>query len=135
MNLDLQLDYWNRIGPTKACAHPVNVEEFRRWVPPSSRILDYGCGFGRALGILDSHGYNNLIGIEPSPEIIAAALQNFPTISFDVLTDYRNVELPDASIDAVLLFTVLTAVPTDDGQHAILSEITRLLRPGGVLYI
>jgi hypothetical protein len=30
---------------------------------------------------------------------------------------------------------VLTSVPSNEGQRAIVSEITRLLRPGGVLYI
>src|SRR5207237_1548325 len=29
----------------------------------------------------------------------------------------------------------LTAVPTNEGQRAILAEITRTLRPGGILYI
>jgi SAM-dependent methyltransferase len=133
--LDLQIDYWNQVGPTKPFAHPVQLELLRRWLSPTSRILDYGCGYGRALGDLHSNGYDNLIGVDPAPAMIAAARQNFPSIAFDVLDDYRSVNLPDASVDAVLLFAVLTSVPTDDGQRAIISEITRLLRPTGVLYI
>jgi SAM-dependent methyltransferase len=43
--------------------------------------------------------------------------------------------LPDASIDGALLFSVLTCVPTNDGQLAIIKELLRLLRPGGLLYI
>src|SRR5262249_139462 len=35
----------------------------------------------------------------------------------------------------VVLCTILTCVPTDGGQQAIMQEITRLLRPGGLLYI
>jgi len=135
VTLDLQLNYWNRIGPSKPFAHPVNIEQFSRWVEPASRVLDYGCGYGRALGILDSHGYNNLIGVDPAPAMIASACQRFPAIAFEVLDDFRNVDLPEASVDAVLLFAVLTSVPTDDGQRAILAEITRVLRPGGILYI
>jgi hypothetical protein len=38
-------------------------------------------------------------------------------------------------VDAVLLFTVLTCVPTDEGQQAIVREVSRVLRPGGLLYI
>ena len=38
-------------------------------------------------------------------------------------------------MDAVLLFTVLTCVPTDEGQRAIVGEVGRVLRPGGLLYI
>ena len=133
--LNLQLDYWNRVGPTKPFAHPVNLTLFRRWVPPTSRVLDYGCGYGRALGILHRNGYNNLRGVDPASTMITAARQSFPSISFEVLDDSQNVSLPEASVDAILLFAVLTCVPTNDGQRAIISEITRLLRPNGVLYI
>jgi SAM-dependent methyltransferase len=133
--LDLQMDYWNRIGPSKPFAHPVNVTQFSRWVPPSARVLDYGCGYGRALGILHSNGYSDLIGVDPAPAMIAAARENFPSISFEVLADFQKVNLPDSTVDAVLLLSVLTCVPTDDGQRAIMSEITRLLPSGGVLYI
>jgi len=133
--LDLQIDYWNQVGPTKPCAHPVNIEQLGRWVSPTDRILDYGCGYGRALGFLHVNGYINLIGVDPAPAMIDAARQNFPAISFDVLNDYQRVQLPDASVDGVLLLSVLTCVPTNEGQRAIISEIIRVLRPGGVLYI
>jgi SAM-dependent methyltransferase len=135
MSLDIQIDYWNQVGPTKPFAHPVNIEQLSRWIDPASRILDYGCGYGRALGILHSNGYKNLIGVDPAPAMIAAARQNFPAISFEVLSDFRKVGLPDASVDAVLLFAVLMCVPTDAGQRAIMAELTRVLRPGGLLYI
>jgi ubiquinone/menaquinone biosynthesis C-methylase UbiE len=133
--LDLQMHYWNAVGPTKPCAHPVNIAQLRRWVAPGSRILDYGCGYGRVLGILNDNGYTNLIGVDPAPAMIAAARRSFPSIAFDVLSDYQKLDLPDGSVDAVLLFTVLTCVPTDEGQCAIIAEITRVLRSGGVLYI
>jgi len=133
--LDLQIDYWNQVGPTKPFAHPVNIEQLGRWVSPTDRILDYGCGYGRALGLLHANGYTNLIGVDPAPAMIDAARQNFPAISFDILNDYQRVQLPDASVDGVLLLSVLTCVATNEGQRAIISEITRILRPGGVLYI
>jgi SAM-dependent methyltransferase len=135
MTLDFQIDYWNRIGPTKPFAHPVNLEQWSRWVEPTSQILDYGCGYGRVLDILHSNGYRNLIGVDPAPAMIATARQKFPEISFEVLQDFRSVDLADASVDAVLLFAVLTSVPTNEGQRAILAEISRVLRPRGILYI
>jgi SAM-dependent methyltransferase len=133
--LDLQVDYWNRIGPTKPFAHPINIDQLSRLVSPQSRILDYGCGYGRALGFLHSYGFSNLIGVDPMPAMIEAARRKFPAIPFEVLDDYQKVQLDDASVDAVLLFAVLTSVPTNDGQRAIIAEITRVLRPDGILYI
>jgi SAM-dependent methyltransferase len=133
--LDLQIDYWNQVGPTKTFAHPVNTVQLSRWVPLTSRILDYGCGYGRALGLLRENGYTNLIGVDPAPAMISAARQKFPEISFDTFDEYQRINLPDTSVDAVLLFTVLTCVPTNEGQRAIIAEIIRVLRPGGLLYI
>ena len=35
----------------------------------------------------------------------------------------------------MLLFAVLTCIPTDDGQRGVISEVSRVLRPGGLLNI
>ena len=133
--LDLQIDYWNRVGPAKPFAHPVNLARLNELVPPDSRILDFGCGYGRALGILHSHGYRNLVGTDPAPAMIAAARNSYPEISFSEMRHSPHTGLPTASVDTVLLFAVLTAVPGNEGQRAIVDEIARVLRPGGVLYI
>jgi len=132
---DCQLEYWNAVGPTKTFAHPVNVAQLRQLLTPSSRILDYGCGYGRVLGILHENGFLNLIGVDPAVEMIAMARHRFPSITFEILDDFRKVRLPDDSVDAVLLFAVLTCVPSDEGQRAIVDEATRLLRATGILYI
>jgi len=133
--LDFQIDYWNQFGPTKPCAHPVNLERLQQCVSKSSRILDYGCGYGRALGILHANGYTDLVGADPAPAMLAAARESYPSISFGLIDQDQRTSLRNASVDAVLLLSVLTCVPTNSGQRAIIGEITRLLRPGGVLYI
>lgn len=135
MGLDLQLDYWDQVGPTKSFAHPVNVERLGSWLQPTSRILDFGCGYGRALGILRENGFQNLVGFDPAPSMIAAARVRHPMIEFQVLRNFRSIPLPDTSVDAALLLAVLTCIPGDDAQRAIIIEITRVLRPGGVLYV
>ncbi len=48
-DLDHQVDYWNRVGPTKPFSHPLDLERFGALVPPDRRILDVGCGYGRSL--------------------------------------------------------------------------------------
>jgi ubiquinone/menaquinone biosynthesis C-methylase UbiE len=66
--------------------------------------------------------------------MIAAARARFPQITFEEIQS-ATIPLPDASVDGALLFTVLTCIPTDDGQRAILQELHRVLKPGGLLYI
>ena len=46
-----------------------------------------------------------------------------------------NAPFPDESFDAVLLFAVLTCLPADDDQRAVINELHRLTRPGGLLYV
>jgi len=105
-----------------------------QWLSPESWILDFGCGYGRCLGALFDAGYRNLTGFDLSPAMIAAARERYPEISFQELHT-ATIPLPDASVDGVLLFSVLTCVPTNDGQRALLAELQRVLRPGGLLYI
>ena len=44
------------------------------------------------------------------------------------------IDLPDESVDAVLLFAALTCIRSDEEQAALVGEISRVLKPGGVLY-
>lgn len=135
LDLDSQFDYWNRVGPGKSFGHPVNFERLRQWLSPTSRILDLGCGYGRALELLFDRGYHNLIGFDPAPAMVAMGRERFPAIAFDELNSPPHLPMADASVDATLLFSVLTCVPTDLGQRAIAEEVGRVLRPGGLFYI
>ena len=134
-NLDQQIDYWNDVGPAKTFNHPVNIERLSQYLTPDSGILDFGCGYGRALGVLFEHGYQNLIGFDPAPAMVDAARARYPDISFQELANPPALELADESVDASLLFSVLTCVPSDEGQRTLVQEIQRVLKPGGLLYI
>lgn len=104
------------------------------WLSLDSIIVDFGCGYGRSLGELAEQGYDNLIGLDFSPAMIEAARERFPEITFEQIESV-NIPLPDESVDGALLFSVLTCVPTDEGQQAIVKELHRVLRRGGLLYI
>lgn len=136
-DLDNQLEYWNTQGTRKVFGHPLNLERMRQWLSYESRILDFGCGYGRSLGELFGAGYRNLIGFDFSPAMIAAARTRFPEIDFRELDSSSSAPIPlhDASVDGALVFSVLTCIPTDNGQRALIAELHRVLRPGGLLYI
>jgi len=134
-DLDRQLDYWNRVGPTKSFGHPVNFQRLGQWLPSDSRILDVGCGYGRTLGLLFDRGYQNLIGCDLAPAMVALARERFPAITFAELTSPPQLPLANASVDATLMFAVLTCVPTDQGQRAMVEEVGRVLRPAGLFYV
>ena len=87
------------------------------WLSLDSVIIDFGCGYGRSLGELAEQGYDNLIGLDFSPAMIEAARERFPEITFEQI-DSVKIPLPDESVDGALLFSVLTCVPTDEGQQS-----------------
>src|SRR5258708_6420460 len=109
-DVNAQFDYWNQLGPGKPFSHPVNFERLKQWLLPNSRVLDFGCGYGRVLGLLAASGYRNLIGFDPAPAMVALARERYPTIAFEEFISPPRLPIPDLSVDAVLLFSVLTCV-------------------------
>lgn len=126
--------YWDKVAPTKEFATPFNMELFKKHVKEDSKILDYGCGYGRTIKYLINNGYTNLTGIDFSEKMIERAKKEESMIEFKVV---KNNILPfkDNSFDAVLLLAVLTCVIYDDDQDKIIKEIKRVLKPEGVIYI
>jgi ubiquinone/menaquinone biosynthesis C-methylase UbiE len=90
-------------------------------------LLDLGCGPGM-LALLKRKDVT-LTGVDLSEECVAAARRN----GYDTACCGPLVELPfaDASFDYVASLDVLGHIPFED-KDAVLREIKRVLRPGGV---
>ncbi|MFF4118498.1 class I SAM-dependent methyltransferase [Streptomyces sp. NPDC001714] len=129
-----QIAYWDSIGATKTFTHPVNLT-WLTGVGRTARILDYGCGYGRVTAELSEHGFSDVSGADPSPTLIARARRLRPDLRFTVLTSPPELPCDPETFDVVLLFAVLTCVPDDDTRQALVTELNRLLTPGGLLYI
>lgn len=133
-SLDNQREYWDSTGVAKTFGHPVE----RSWldgVDRQARILDYGCGYGRLTGLLTEWGFQNVEGVDVSPRMLARARQRCPGVRFTLLDSPPRLSHRDGSVDVVLLFAVLTCVPSDAGQRELVAELRRVLRPGGLIYV
>ncbi|MEO8017638.1 MAG: methyltransferase domain-containing protein [Pseudomonadota bacterium] len=126
--------FWNRAATIRRFTHPLDRERLTRLLPRDAIILDYGCGQGRLCGELMALGYVNVLGIDSSAEMIRVAREEVPDTGF-AENDGEQVPCGDASVDAVLLFAVLTCIAADDAQKNLLREFKRILRPGGLLLI
>ncbi len=129
-----QKDYWNKVAEEKELTTPLQIEVFKKHVPVKARILDVGCGYGRTLHELSSAGYTALTGVDISGKMIARGCRQYPDLN---LKNYEGPRLPfaDNSFDAVLLLAVLTCIIEDAGQERLLTEVCRVLKAGGVVYI
>lgn len=95
-------------------------------------VLDVGCGTGLATGILHDLGVA-IAGVDLSPGMLEVARQNLPSLPFDVAS---MLELPhaDGSFAGVMSWYSTIHIP-DDLLPTALSELARVLRPGGHLLL
>lgn len=132
---DNQSAYWDDAAATKSFSHPVDVIALDRWIGRQGSILDFGCGYGRVMAGLNASGFQNVVGVDSSNAMIERGRQSFPGLNFQLIDHPPELPFPDGRFDAVLLFSVLTCIPSDEGQRSLVAELTRVLRPGGLLYV
>ncbi|HTP40142.1 MAG TPA: methyltransferase domain-containing protein [Steroidobacteraceae bacterium] len=92
-----------------------------------ARIVDLGCGTGAFLARLNARGYVNLTGIDICPPRSTAQI-SFLAADLDQL----KLDLGDSSVD---LFSAIEVFEHVENIGSLLDEISRLLRPGGKLFI
>ncbi|MGN6710912.1 class I SAM-dependent methyltransferase [Anaerocolumna jejuensis] len=126
--------YWNEASQKKEFTTPFQAEEFAGYIEKEKVILDVGCGYGRTLNELYQSGYTNLIGIDFSEGMIKRGRLQFPYLDLRV-KEKEQIDLPDESVDAVIILAVLTCIKTNEEQQAFINEIRRVLKPNGILYI
>jgi ubiquinone/menaquinone biosynthesis C-methylase UbiE len=99
--------------------------------PRGARVVEVGCGTGAIARALAARPeVADVVGVEPSPGLVKRAHElaaDLANISF-VEADGRDVPLTDGSFDVAVVHTVLSHVPD---PHRLVSEVHRLLRPGG----
>lgn len=132
--IDRQCDYWDRVAPAKSFTHELLVDRFRSLVPETALILDVGCGYGRTCDQLYRMGYTGVCGVDVSQKMIERGRRAYSHLSLDVLPE-SGLSHGTATFDAVLLFAVLTCIPSDGGQSGLIADVCRVLRSGGIIYI
>ena len=103
------------------------------------RVLDAGCGYGRNLVHLLREGCEIFAldasseGVEHVRKLSAALGTGLPADNFQVGV-IEQIPFPDAFADVVICNAVLHFARDEDHFHQMLSELWRVLRPGGMLF-
>ncbi len=97
---------------------------------PQARILDIGCANGGLLGQLKGLGYWQLVGLDPSPACAATTRRLHGLEAWAGSLGETTLDL--GQFDCVILSHVLEHV--QDLEPA-MAALTRLVRPGGLLYV
>jgi ubiquinone/menaquinone biosynthesis C-methylase UbiE len=118
--------YSTRTAKLPAKLKRLGILEF----PRSSRILDACCGRGEALTALHRAGFQNLEGIDATPQV------NGVSAGFKLHHgDVTRMPFPDRSFDLILNLHALHHLCDAHGVSRFLSECHRILKPGGTLAI
>jgi 2-polyprenyl-6-hydroxyphenyl methylase/3-demethylubiquinone-9 3-methyltransferase len=134
--------WWDDRSPLSCLGtalNPVRLPYFRDvlverlgWDPKGKSALDVGCGGGLLAEEVAGLGCR-VTGVDPSGPSIAIARAHALTSGLEI--DYRqasgeSLPFPDRSFDIAFCCDVLEHVASVD---AVIGEIARVLRPGGVL--
>jgi SAM-dependent methyltransferase len=101
-----------------------------------ARVLDLGCGKGdHARRIAATCPVREVIGVEADERQHAANVAAPATDRVRFLAGRaEQLPLPDAAIDAALLFKSLHHVPVES-MDAAFAELARVVRPGGIVLV
>lgn len=132
--IDNQTDYWNRVAWTKNFTHPLNMEVFNSFVDKEDTIVDFGCGYGRIVRELTEAGYVHVSGYDTSENMIARG-RKLGVRNLFMMDSSSGLPIQDATVDCVLLFAVLTCIPSNVGQRRVIEILRSKLKKNGLLYI
>jgi len=105
------------------------LDVMRERLPDAAGVLELGCGAGVPM-TRELSGRFAVTGVELSGRQAALARENAPAARV-VRGDMTRLPFRDTCFDAVAAFYSMTHVPRAD-HPALLSEIRRVLRPGGL---
>ncbi len=93
-------------------------------------VADIACGTGYGAQLLAEAGAKSVHGIDISDEAIQFARENFssPKVRFTTASAENLKPIPDCEFDVVVSFETIEHLPN---VEAYLSEIARILKPGG----
>jgi SAM-dependent methyltransferase len=133
-NIDNQSAYWDSVAESKTFTHPIDLDFLAEFVAKDASILDFGCGYGRIVSLLAKAEYQNIQGFDTSKALVERGLktEKLPLFYIEIPLD---LPVADDSIDCILLFAVLTCIPSNQGQRDLIRLLRSKLKPNGVLYV
>jgi ubiquinone/menaquinone biosynthesis C-methylase UbiE len=125
-----------------AAADPISAEAaslrphytgIGEWLPRGikGRVLELGCGPGRYVALLSALGYE-VVGVDPICYPLWDDIRKIRQVELREGVRAEEIPFPDNSFDHVACISALLYF--DDASKAF-SEIQRVLKPGGRLYV
>jgi SAM-dependent methyltransferase len=109
------------------------LDRFAEKVQVIGPACDVGCGPGHVARYLHQQRGVRVSGVDLSPVMIEAARRLNPGIEFEQ-ADMRSLKIEDEALGGIAAFYSIIHIPRQD-VVAVLAELKRVLRPGGLLLL
>jgi ubiquinone/menaquinone biosynthesis C-methylase UbiE len=109
-----------------------NIDKFSAMMALNGKILDLGCGSGRAMKHFIEKGFS-VVGIDFSEEMLKLARKRVPQADLQKM-DMRKLKFPDESFDGIWSNFTLLHVPARE-IPTVLNECFRVLKPNGIFFV
>ncbi len=107
------------------------LEFLKKYIKNGDKILDVGCGNGRLFDMFEDTNIK-YTGIDFSKELIEIAKKERGDRATFMHADALSLPFKDNSFDTVFSIAVLHHIPSKENRMKFISEIYRVLKPGGV---
>ncbi len=130
-----------RIDGVMSAAYLYHSAQISRVIQGKSRVLDLGCGPATQLGqVAELNPEISFLGVDLSETMLDSGRKyvdklGLKNVQFqhDDITVLKSI--PDASVDAVMSTVVLHHLPTRQHLDDCFRQVSRVLRPGGAVYL
>ena len=126
-------NFWEKMKKEKIPSSLEFDESFLDLISPNSRILDLGCGNGDLCKKLSAKTFN-VYGIDCSTEAIGNAKMRDLKSHYSVM-DASKLSFESDYFDFIIVKAVFTVIADAPTRSKIMSEIYRVLKNDGLLYI
>lgn len=98
-------------------------------------ILDFGCGWGRIIRFfLKDIEPSRLLGVDPVEEMVALCKQQNRWCVFERIPNVPPSHLKENTFEWIYSFSVFSHL-SEEMHNKVLAELSRLLKPGGLLVV
>lgn len=109
------------------------MEKYGRALDRDSKVLDFGCGWGRFTRFfMREVSPRNIYGVDPLQEAIDLCKKTNPLCQFQRIEVVPPIPFPDGTFDLIYLYSVFSHL-SEEVHDRWLTEFHRIMKPGAIL--
>ena len=113
-----------------------DFDKFTPFLSKNARVLDVGCGNGRLLRYLGDKSYKAYLGVDNSIGLLKCAREQHTQENVRFKQgSIMDIPVKSGGYDAVFSIAVLHHIPSREFQLKALSELRRVMKPDGRLFL